>query len=206
MWVFKPERRTTRRALQKNRSAAIFIGAGLIILAATALLDFPPYRILRAAPSMPDKIFAQSIVLVMPQGLSKLGLILNRPLTPEQTAQLPAAAQAIITDYGGPVNFPQRAALLSWRPNQPPHLAEITLTLLAPNDLLAADTLREKIAGLRHRGLNVRLFAGYAGWSPLQLEMEMRLVHMWRSPQPAAANAPLDTLLDGSAADWARLP
>jgi len=202
MWFFKDKHATPNDALRQNRRAALLIGVGVLLIASAAFLNFPARRILLATPTMPDKIFAQSTVLVMRHGLAKQGVILNRPLTPEQTAQLPAAMQGQISAYGGPVNFPDGVAILAWRPTQPD---DATLTLLDNVALSDAAALQTNIAQLQTQGYRVRLFAGHAGWTPLQLEMEMWLVSMWQRNEPTLTTEQRHSLFDGSGANWATL-
>lgn len=202
MWFFKDQNTTPNDALRQNRRAAFLIGIGVIIIVCTTFFHFPPYRILIAAPTMPDKIFAQSIVLVMPRGLARQGVILNHPLTPEQAAQLPPMLQGLVSAYGGPVNFPKGVTMLAWKASQP---ADYTLTLWDSSALGDGAAIQAKIAEQQTQGYRVRLFAGYAGWSPLQLEMEMWVVKMWQIHQPAQATLRLDSLFDGSGAAWMTL-
>lgn len=202
MWLFKNRHTTPHDALRQNRRAALFIFIGIVCIACAAYLDAPPYRILLAAPTMPDKIFARSVVVVMRRGLATQGVILNRPLTPEQAAQLPAALHGQVSNYGGPVNFPDKVAMLAWRPQQP---ADFSLILADSRAFGDADVLPAQIAQLQAQGYRVRLFAGYAGWSPLQLEMEKWPARMWQSYPPASAAAQLNSLFDGSGTDWAAL-
>ncbi len=151
MWFFKDQNALPNDALRQNRRAALLISIGVVIIACTTLLNFPAYQILSAAPAMPDKIFAHSVVLVMPRGLARHGVILNHPLTPEQTTQLPPALQGHISDYGGPVNFPTSVAILAWRPATTSHPDDVTLTLL-DGSALNASALQEKRNNLQAQG------------------------------------------------------
>ena len=202
MWLFKGHHTTPNDALRQNRRAVLFIGVGILFIAVATYLDAPAFRILLAAPKMPDKIFAKSVVVVMRQGLATQGVILNRLLTPEQAAQLPAALQEQVSHYGGPVNFPDSVAILAWRPQQPADFILISKDSRVFSDAAA---LQAQITQLQAKGYRVRLFAGYAGWHPLQLEIEMWLAQMWQSYPPASAATRLNSLFDGSSADWAEL-
>lgn len=202
MWLFKGRHTNPNDALRQNRHAALFIGFGIVLVALATYLDAPPYRILLAAPTMPDKIFAQSVVVITRRSLATQGVILNRPLTPEQTAQLPTALQGQVSNYGGPVNFPYKVAILAWRPQQP---ADYTLTLQDSRAFGDAAVLPAQIEQLQTQGYRVRFFAGYAAWNPLQLEMEIWPARMWQSYQPARTAAQLNNFFDGSGVDWSEL-
>lgn len=202
MWLFKNWYTVSNDALRQNRRAAILICIGVVFIACATYLDAPSYRILLAVPTMPDKIFAKSVVVVMRRGLATQGVILNRPLTPEQTAQLPVALQGQVGNYGGPVNFPDSVAILAWRPQQP---ADFSLILDDSHAFSDPATLQMQITQLQEQGYRLRLFAGYASWHPLQLEIEMRLAQMWQNYPPVSAAARLNDLFDGSDADWVEL-
>ena len=202
MWLFKGKPAVPNNTLRQNRRAILIICIGIIFIACAAYLDAPAYRVLLAAPAMPDKIFAHSAVVVMRRGLATQGVILNRPLTPEQTLQLPTALRGQVRNYGGPVNFPVRLAILVWRPLQP---ADFSLILLDSRALDNAAALQAQVEQLQSQGYRVRLFAGYASWSPLQLEVEMWLARLWQTYQPARVAARLNPLFDGSSAVWAAL-
>lgn len=202
MWLFKGKPAVPNNTLRQNRYAILIIGIGLILIACAAYLDAPAYRVLLAAPAMPDKIFSHSAVVVMRRGLATQGVILNRSLTPEQTLQLPTALQGLVRNYGGPVNFPDRVAILVWHPLRPD---DFSLILLDSRAFDNAAALQSQVEQLQEQGYRVRLFAGYAGWSPLQLEVEMWLAHLWQTYQPASGAARLNNLFDGSSEDWAAL-
>ncbi len=202
MRLFKGKPTVPKDALRQNRRAVLIIVIGISFIACAAYLDAPAYRVLLAAPAMPDKIFARSAVVVLRRGLATQGVILNRPLTPEQTLQLPTALRGQVRNYGGPVNFPNRVAIMVWRPLQP---ADFRLILLDSRAFDNAAALQAQVEQLQAQGYRVRLFAGYAEWSPLQLEVEMWLAHLWQTYQPASVAARLNILFDGSGADWAAL-
>ena len=70
---------------------------------------------------------------------------------------------------------------------------------------LERHALQAQVEQLQSQGYRVRLFAGYASWSPLQLEVEMWLARLWQTYQPARVAARLNPLFDGSSAVWAAL-
>ncbi len=128
--------------------------------------------LLVAAPALADPNFAQSVVLVVfPEGGAPLGIILNRPTR----LQLKDAftEQRLLKDredtlfFGGPVRtdslwfmFMSTAA---WE-----GAFHVLGELYVSNDGALLDTL---LAAPRHRVH--RFFLGYAGWAPVQLDVEI---------------------------------
>ena len=131
-------------------------------------------RLLVAAPALRDPNFDRTVVLVVEHAEEgALGLVLNRPSETEVAAALPgwerlAAAPAVVF-VGGPV-APTAAIALGtalagtevegWRPLFD-GVGSIDLDLEHGPDELAGPVQ------------DVRVFAGYAGWAPGQLEEEV---------------------------------
>ncbi|MEV4558997.1 YqgE/AlgH family protein [Kitasatospora sp. NPDC049285] len=132
-------------------------------------------RLLVATPLLTDPNFARSVVLLLdhdPQGA--LGVVLNRPTPVDVSAVLDGwgqlTGQPAVVFQGGPVALDSALALavvpgeddqpgpLGWRRV---HGAIGLVDLEAPPEVLAGE-----LGGLR-------VFAGYAGWSPGQLEQEI---------------------------------
>jgi putative transcriptional regulator len=127
--------------------------------------------LLVAAPPLVDPNFDRTVVLMLEHGDSgALGIVLNRPsdttlpdVFPEwqELVSPPAVAFA-----GGPVATDAVIALARRRTTAVDGFTEILDDLGTIN--LADDPL-EIGASLR----SLRVFAGYAGWAPYQLEAEM---------------------------------
>ena len=129
-------------------------------------------RLLVATPNLGDPNFERTVVLVLEHGdEGALGVVLNRPSELEVAEPLPewagAAAHPSVVFIGGPV-APSAAVCLArlstasgaegWRP------------LLGAVGTLDLDSdPAEAIPCLR----DIRVFAGYAGWGPGQLEDEI---------------------------------
>ncbi len=129
--------------------------------------------LLVARPALPDPNFAGSVVLVSNSlGPAPIGIIVNRPTripVARLFPDLPALAQ--LEDriyYGGPVATTSVTFLV--RADTPPARAtriQEGLYLSADRRLLRSLLARDTpMAGLR-------IFAGYSGWSPGQLEAEI---------------------------------
>ena len=145
----------------------------LVLLALSAALHAEPNGILLIAkPGLPDPNFSETVVLVThtDEG-SPVGVILNRPTTmhlAEVAPQFPGARNFSEPLYaGGPVMRQVIVAL--FESARPPSdaafqvLPRVYLSLHPANveHVLAAPATR------------ARLFAGFSGWAPSQLEAEI---------------------------------
>jgi putative transcriptional regulator len=137
-----------------------------------------------ATPQLADPNFARTVVLLLQadEDDGALGLVLNRATGTGVVEVLPEwaslSAEPSVVFSGGPVQ-PQAAVCLGHRRVGGPAVAAYaelegvpggsvgTVDLDAPPEHLAA-AVRE-----------VRLFAGYAGWSPGQLEAEVEEGAWW---------------------------
>lgn len=130
-------------------------------------------QLLVATPLMNDPNFIRAVVLVLDHDEDgTLGIVVNRPTQVEVTAVLPPWSEHTVSPHvifqGGPVALDSALGLaavdggeeepLGWRRVY----GGIGLVDLdAPPEILAAE--------LR----SMRIFAGYAGWGPGQLESEI---------------------------------
>jgi putative transcriptional regulator len=127
-------------------------------------------QLLVASPALVDPNFHRTVVLVLEHGEEgALGVVLNRPSSAEVAEAAPALAGLVDEDarvhVGGPVE--PSAVLVLTELAGPTEAAVVVFDgvgLLAgegdPNDWAA-------VAG------QARVFAGYAGWAPGQLETEL---------------------------------
>lgn len=128
-------------------------------------------RLLLAGPSLRDPNFARTVVLMLDHDdEGALGVVLNRPTDYPVTSALPAWSPFVcepdVVFVGGPV-APDTALALGRLPSGAETPAGFTpvigpVGIIDLDDLLTARTVRD-----------VRLFAGYAGWAPGQLEGEL---------------------------------
>jgi putative transcriptional regulator len=132
-------------------------------------------RLLIASPALADTNFDHTIVLVVEHSdEGALGLVLNRPSVAAVADALPGwapvAADPAVVFVGGPVS-PDAAIGLALaaeadRGDLPDGWAPIL------SGLGTVDLARDP--GEVLRGVQVRVFAGYAGWTGGQLENELR--------------------------------
>lgn len=135
-------------------------------------------RLLVATPSLLDPHFVRTVVLLLQHAPDDgaLGVVLTRPTGTDLVEVLPAVADlAVPPDVvfrGGPVQ-PEAAICLgraragtpagpSWAPLTDPQLGTVDLDGVLPDGLL-----------------EVRVFAGYAGWTTGQLESEVEEGAWW---------------------------
>ena len=139
-------------------------------------------RLLVATPNLGDPNFERTVILLLEHGEDgALGVVLNRPSDLDLAEPLPewarAAADPPVVFIGGPVapsaavclaRVARHGAARGWEPVEGPGGPLIgaqgsvgTLDLDTDPD--------ETIAGLDE----IRVFAGYAGWGPGQLEAEI---------------------------------
>jgi putative transcriptional regulator len=127
-------------------------------------------QLLIAGATLPDPNFARTVVLICEHSEDgALGLVLNRPgelIVGESAPELAAltGGDAII-DQGGPV---QPDALLVLAEFDEPSQAGISII---GNVGLVGDG--SEIDALPELTQRVRIFAGYAGWGPGQLDAEL---------------------------------
>jgi putative transcriptional regulator len=145
----------------------------LITAAAWAQQDAPNALLLIAKPGLPDPNFSETVVLVTQSvNADTVGVVLNRPISlhlEELAPQLPGAARYKQPLHaGGPVMRQVIVAL--FRSEDAPkaaafHVLKNLYLSMHPANISAL---------LEQPGQRFRLFAGFSGWAPGQLESEMR--------------------------------
>ena len=130
---------------------------------------------LYAAPSMGDPNFSQTVVLLLDHGRGgSMGVVINQPTETSLRKVLPALPEArrleVPVYWGGPVQ-PEGVSVLLRNPRR---LEGATLVLPGVYRTTETEVLREALEDQRP-DQQVRVYAGYAGWSPGQLEREVRL-------------------------------
>lgn len=163
------------------------LAALLVMPVALAQRDEKPNGVfLVAKPGLRDPNFSETVVLVTQTADSRtVGVIVNRPTTLDLRQFLPD--QVPLENYRQPVFFGgpvmRQAIVALFRADTPPEapafhvLKNLYLTMHADNILpLLADRSRQ-----------YRLYAGFAGWAPRQLESEFERDGWYVLPADAQA-------------------
>jgi putative transcriptional regulator len=132
-------------------------------------------KLLVASPALVDPNFARSVVFITEHGPEgAMGIVLDRPsetAVSELAPQLDEVAGADAPVYvGGPV---QPSALVVLAEFTDP--AAAAWIVVADVGFASADVDMDELAGAVRRA---RVYAGYSGWGPGQLEAEME-VESW---------------------------
>jgi putative transcriptional regulator len=133
-------------------------------------MDPLPGQLLLAAPSLKDPNFQRSVVLIGEHNEDgAMGVILNRPSRVTVGEAVPALEQAVAADatvyVGGPV---QQTSIVVLAEFLEPSLA--ALIVFGRIGFPSAEAEVGHLAAATDRG---RVFAGYAGWGPGQLDSEV---------------------------------
>jgi len=129
-------------------------------------------KLLVAAPSLVDPNFARTVVLVLEHSpLGALGVVLNRPGEVPVKGPLPEweplVCEPSVLFYGGPVSPEAAIALAEARPGTPLVGWQSVLAEVGVLDLsMPVEAARSGVA-------RMRVFSGYAGWAPNQLDGEL---------------------------------
>jgi putative transcriptional regulator len=127
-------------------------------------------RILIANPFLADSNFARSVVLLCEHGdEGTVGFVLNRPTELTLSDLLPDLYTPLLSIFqGGPVQLDTLHML-----HRTPEL--YSGVEIAPGIFWGGsyDALQESISENTYQPVDLRLFVGYSGWSPGQLEAEL---------------------------------
>ncbi len=126
-------------------------------------------KLLIASPALGDPNFSRTVVLITEHGdEGAMGIVLNRPADAEVSEVLPELSDIAVEEpifVGGPVQ-PEALVVLG-EFSDPDKAAWI---VVADVGLVSADTDIEDLPGAVRRG---RVYAGFSGWGPGQLEDEL---------------------------------
>ncbi|MEZ5117650.1 MAG: YqgE/AlgH family protein [Candidatus Nanopelagicales bacterium] len=134
-----------------------------------------PGRLLVAAPGLTDPNFARTVVLLLEHDESgTLGVVLNRP-TPVDVDEVLPTWRPLLTGepyvfQGGPVALDSALGLASVVTVDDAHEPQGFRRVVGPVGLVDLDGVPEQLAP---ELAGMRIFVGYAGWSPGQLDGEL---------------------------------
>lgn len=134
-----------------------------------------PGSLLVAAPGLLDPNFHRTVIyLIEHRGGGSLGVVLNRPSEVSVRDVLPSwaplSSHPPSVFVGGPVESETALCLATVRTGHDPATVEGLVRVRGPVALVDLDSDPGAISALL-RGL--RVFAGYSGWDPGQLEAEV---------------------------------
>ena len=128
-------------------------------------------KLLIASPALTDPNFARSVVLMTEHtDEGAMGIVLNRPADATARDLIPALSEIARDDslfIGGPVQ-PQAVVLLA----EFADTSAAAWIVVADVGLASAETDFDELGDAVRRG---RFYAGYSGWGPGQLEMELEI-------------------------------
>lgn len=130
-------------------------------------------KLLVATPDLDDPNFFRTVVFIVEHDdvEGALGLVLNRPTDAPVAEHLPAwrdaAADPPVVFVGGPVT-PEVAVGVVADPGHPPETWAAAFGTIGLADLSGSP---DDLGGVER----CRVFAGYSGWVPGQIEMELAL-------------------------------
>src|SRR5215218_7506977 len=161
-----PERRPAGQAAGRRRRDAV------PVLSVGCLDDVRPGSLLVAMPALTDPTFAGTVVYVLDHSDSgTIGVVLGRPSAVEIRDVLPGwcdlAVEPAVFHVGGPCETDTALCLAITLDAQP---AEGLRRVAGPVHLVDLDAEPSQLAD---RLTGLRVFAGYAGWSPGQLAAEI---------------------------------
>lgn len=160
-------------------------------------MDFLDGQLLVASPAMSDPNFARTVVAIANHDEEgALGIVLNRPSDTEVVEAVPELEGVVDTDevvfVGGPV---QPASIVVLAEFEDP--AEAAFLVVEGIGLVSDRTGLERLGSATARR---RVYAGYTGWGPGQLEAELE-----REDWIVEAAQPQDVFDEEPADLWGRV-
>lgn len=127
-------------------------------------------QLLIATPGLRDENFARTVVAIAHHdGDGALGIVLNRPSATAVVDAVPELEGVLageqVVHFGGPVHHDAIVVLAEFR--------DPTLAAYLVSERIGLVSDRTGIDGLRAAADRCRVYAGYAGWGPGQLESEL---------------------------------
>jgi putative transcriptional regulator len=160
--------------LQLTSLAAVVFstgGLGIVQLQPSEVKELAPGKLLVAARGLPDPNFAESVVVLADyDAKGAMGLIVNRqtkaPLTRVWPDRDPSGADPTVF-FGGPVSAPGVIALI--RADEP---SDDDRRVVADVYLVTSQQRLDEALNDNPAPSHVRVYVGYSGWGPGQLDRE----------------------------------
>lgn len=163
-------------------------------------------KFLVASRSLQDPNFSETVILLVDYDREgALGVVVNRPTDVALIDALPEISELRrrkdVVYLGGPVARDRMLVLVRTR-EQPPQSLRVFDRVFASGSLAA---LRKSMA----RGDSIRAYAGYTGWGPGQLDLEVTRGDWFIGPADSNAvfadhpSTLWDTLIERYSGDWA---
>ena len=154
--------------------ASVLAGACCLPAQSKRPEDLAAGKILVTTRGMRDPLFAESVVLLVRYSeTDALGLMVNRrtmlPISRALREMKGAEGNSSPVFVGGPVELDTEFALA-----RAPHKPEGAAEVFGDIYLIAARPALEKAMGSASNPSEMRIYLGYCGWGPHQLENEVR--------------------------------
>jgi putative transcriptional regulator len=151
----------------------LLAGAGCLAAQSKSPLQLGPGKILVASRSVTDPLFKQSVILLVRYGASgALGLMINRrskvPISDVLAGVKGAAADSHPVFVGGPVEL-RTVFALARSPRKPKGATAVSGDIY----FLGSKTALETALDGGSDPSRLRIYVGYCGWQPRQLEHEV---------------------------------
>lgn len=135
-------------------------------------------QILVASRHLADPNFFRTVVLILEHSDGTLGVVLNRPTAITIADVVPAwlalVAEPALVFQGGPVERTAAIGLARPRGAFDPTQTAFSLAIKEPGRELGIVNLSAEPGEIGEIVQDVRIYSGYAGWSPGQLESEIQ--------------------------------
>jgi putative transcriptional regulator len=170
---------------------ALFL-LGAILLMVPALISLNGYggQILIARDTDEDSPFQKTLILLDHHNADgAVGIVINKPLTGAQRAELPPFLRdtSVPVGYGGPIGFPERIIVLEQKKPKKSAPGKIWFDLNDWDDVVnkTPGLLDQIKQDFKNGNQHYRVFAGIVAWAPFQLETEIGIDGAWYSIAPS---------------------
>lgn len=141
--------------------------------------SFNGHFLLAAEDLVDPNFYKTALLMIQHDGEGALGVVINRPTQAPMGVVLPDLADSAVGKlplfWGGPVQPELLFLLRESQGDQAGNVASIPGIVFEPLTPTSLDYLKNDWEALDASARpQIRLFAGYAGWGPLQLESEIQ--------------------------------